>query len=209
MSNPEHTSTSREVVGPISPQSKIRSQRRRLSSTERDMVLNTDTDDPGDADELAESLMGITLLEQGNVGGSGTDHDEREEQLEAFGALRAFQKKVIKLADEATAAATSTASQKREALGSDASTQGTRSEGPGIPAQMEAAISRKIRRVPVPRQQLDGYLAIQSEELGATAEAQDVKDGDEMIHFTNTLSSSFEIPYNLVRTWRVSAARTP
>jgi len=195
--NPAQASTPQSIIG--------RSQDRREPSTEVAMAIVTDADSPDDVDEIAENLIGITLLEIDRVDNTEQSQEEREEQLEALGAIRAVQKKVIKLADETTTAAASAPRWTDKTSGSNITLSGIGVESGRISKDSEAAVSQEDPDATALQQQTDEYPAKQTREPGVTKGAPGSEKGDEVIYFTDTLGSEFEIPYNLVRTWKVSA----
>lgn len=73
------------------------------------MVLVTGSEYPEAEDDIAESVNAISLLAPDNLDGTEADQEQRAEQLEAFGTIRAVQKKVIRLADDALSTASSSA----------------------------------------------------------------------------------------------------
>ncbi|EXJ55844.1 hypothetical protein A1O7_08775 [Cladophialophora yegresii CBS 114405] len=200
VSNPAQVQVSQSgVVAPTIPRPTSRSQDSLQLSTDLAVVLVTD------ADEVADSLSEFTLLDADSTGSAEQEQEEREEQLEAYAAIRAVQKKVIRLADEATTAASASSPyQRRDLLESSESgsieddslsKQSTRTSVQSSPAIMQHRQKGNEHEQPPE----------QPREPVAAREAPNTRDLIQVIYFTDTLGSSFEIPYNLVRTWQVSA----
>ena len=174
------------------------------------LVSITDVDNPDEENEVADSLIGITLLERDPIDKSREDQEEHEEQLEAFGAIRAMQKKVIKLADEATTASASTPN---KTDGSDASPfQRTSEDDDGLPKQPPERAAASQQKKPKHRplqQQKDQDAPKHQRKLGVAAtDPEAARKAREVIHFVDSLGSTFEIPYEHVRVGHVSATRS-
>ncbi|ETI21402.1 hypothetical protein G647_07749 [Cladophialophora carrionii CBS 160.54] len=194
--NPEQGPVSQQAgIGPSGPRRpKSASQDSIQLSTDLAVVLVTDPD------EVAESLSEVTLLDADGPGSAEQEQEEREEQLEAYAAIRAVQKKVIRLADEATTAAT-TPGQTRNVL--ESSESGSM-EDDSLSKQSTRTSAQSSPTVSQTRQKSDD--PEQPREPAGTGEAPSTRDLNQVIYFTDTLGSSFEIPYNLVRTWQAMHA---
>jgi len=210
LAHSDERARSRTPSGATPPDMMSRSRDVRLSNPEMGMIRITDADELDDVDELFEDVNGISLLEQDDLVDSEQAQLQREEQLEAIGAIRAVFKKVVKVADEATAAVAS------------ATVQGTQSQAGNIFPPSDSRKNRTARNPPdvtgsqsnvrvAPRRlQKDHALDTPSTPPGRQKETQHVKedendDGDsEIIEFIVTSDISFKIPYDLVRTWQVS-----
>ena len=149
------------------------------------MIVATTMDNSDDMDEVNESMAGITLLELGDGDNFENDIVNNEEQLDAIGAIRAVQKKVIRVADEAKLS-TTFASGDHEISSSQAKFSGSSVDEDEM-NQSRSTVSKKDHAVKRP---------------------EDGKDENvvEEIYFSDSLDSSFTIPYHLVQSWPVSTA---
>ncbi|KAL9110200.1 MAG: hypothetical protein Q9227_005261 [Pyrenula ochraceoflavens] len=155
----EKASESGSTISVIPTRTSSESQDADQLSSETAMIRLASNDNLDDADEI---FGGIRLLEPDRINISEQDQAEKEEQLEVSFAIRAVQRKVIKVADEVTNAATP-----RQTNGNGAG----RMTSPDI---AESPIA--------------------------------VYEGDRPIYLRDSLDCDFEIPYKLVRTWKVSAS---
>ncbi|EXJ75859.1 uncharacterized protein A1O5_00366 [Cladophialophora psammophila CBS 110553] len=66
-----------------------------------------DDDDDDDDEETVEELAGVNFLDLDPLDNTRQNQEEHAKQFEGLGAIRAVQKKILKLADEATTATAS------------------------------------------------------------------------------------------------------
>ena len=168
-------------------------------SSEMALILITDGDNPDEVDEIGDSLSGIPLLKPEPADDSMEDELEHEEQLEAFGAIRAVQKRVIRLADEAMSASGSAPD---VTTGSSAPPSRTRTDSNGIPPQQEEVASQN-RTSDRTHQHYKSKPAARRESRRGAVDATGAAAG--VIYFADTLGSAFEIPFEQVGCWQVSA----
>ena len=206
MPSPEKASKSRSLIGAVPTRARSNSQDRGQLSTETAIVHVTDADNLDDADAITECLTGVTLLKPDHINNSEQDQEDKEEQLEAFGAIRAVQKKLIKLADEATTAAVLVPDQIDNATGSNISPSSTSVRSSAILQQPEGITSQEIPNIVEPEKQTDEVAAEPTAEPEIVKRPESIERGNGMIQFTDSLGSCFEIPYDLIRTWQVSTA---
>ncbi|OQV08628.1 hypothetical protein CLAIMM_12869 [Cladophialophora immunda] len=197
---PETASKSRSMIGAIPGED------RHQLSTETALVRVTDADDLNDSDEVNKCLTGIKLLELDEVINSEPDREVNEEQLEAFGAIRAVQKKVIKLADETTTTATLAPDQTDKAAGSNTSPSRTSAGSGAIFQGPEGKVLNEIPVIVAPQGHADESRSRQTTQPEAAENAESTQKKTETIRIIDSLGSYFDIPYGLVTTWQASAA---
>lgn len=206
MPSSEKALESRSMIDTIPSQTSSKVEDRRQLSTETAIIRATDADDLDNADEITECLTGITLLEPDYINSPEQYQEEKEEQLETFGAIRAVQKKVIKLADEATNAATMAPDQRYKTTSSNKLPLRTNAESSAISQQAERTVSQETPCIVPPQKQTDEIAAGRTTEPEVVKGPETIEKGNEMIYLRDSLGSRFEIPYHLVRTWQVSIA---
>jgi hypothetical protein len=142
-------------------------------------VVVTDVNDPDDADSASSSqaFAEIYLLADDVPEDQG---DNREEQMELWGAIRTMQRKIVRLADEAVAASGPSSGKTDNGGAHSATSVGT--------TPRETAVTL----------QPDG----KTNSLGPQMEVSGV--GQDVILLSDTLGNDFEIPYSAVRSWQVS-----
>ena len=177
MPNPASSTTPSTVAGPAS---------RTRSSGNRDpdeagagTVIVTDVDDPDDSDfaGASDAFAGISLLADEIP---EDVEDGREERMEIWGTIRTVQRKIVRLADEAVA------------------TPAPSSDGIEI-SRVHSAVSDTTTS-----SRNAEALQPQSESSHEFPQIVVAQAGPEAIQFLDTLDNQFNIPYHMIRTWKVS-----
>lgn len=160
------------------------------------MIRVSDIDGSDDMREINESLADVPLLRPENATETDTADEEEEEKIEAIGAIRAVQKKVIRIADEAT---TTPAPNPEKAhsfasLGHSSLDTGSRDVKDADDSDRDVTVTHGNSQVGTGREAVDTG----SPDKEATT-----------INLEDSFGTHFDIPHDLVRTWPVSSIKAP
>lgn len=207
----EKLSDSRSMVIAIPSRTRSKSQDQRQLSAETAMVHDTDIDDSIDADEITEDLSRVTLLEPDYIDSLEQDQEETEVQLEVFGAIRAVQKKVFRLADEARTSAgpAPNQNQKDKNIGIRKLPTGTSKESSTLLSQPEGTVSQQMPNTGAAQKQTDKFAPKRTTNPKVRKEPKPIEKGNGVVFFEDSLNSRFEIACDYIRTWQVRAAMFP
>lgn len=172
------SATSLSIID-TAPSSRLVSDDQYPHTVEAGTVVATDVDDPDDADSASSSQAFAEIYLLADEVPKDQD-DNREEQMELWGAIRTIQRKIVRLADEAVAASGSLSGKTDNGGTNSATSVGT--------TPRETAVTLQPNEKP-------NSLGPQMEVSGAR---QDV------IVLSDTLGNDFDIPYSAVRSWQVS-----
>ena len=175
--NPASSTTSLAVVDPAL---RTRSSGLRgLDEAGAGAVVVTDVDNPDDSDfaNPSDAFAGISLLADEIPEDVA---DGREERMEIWGTIRTVQRKIVRLADEAVATP--------------------------APSSDESEPNRVHSAVPEAATSNRNTEALQPEPQTSHVSPQIVvaQASPETIQYLDTLGNQFDIPYHMIRTWRVS-----